>query len=274
MRPVRHLVTTANSTYYCTAHSAFAHALFEEELAFALFCSGLQEIITCFDCHIFAIAVEHDRFHLVIRHRQHLPFSDEKLLQLWHQHGGSPSAAVDRLRQRGTSLGGIMQTLLQRFGRRWHSEFGGQGRLWAERYHACILADDSAIAAAAVWCDRRPAVWRLKQDRTTAEHQGIRLRAIPLNAVTDDIIVPADDAPFGLPTGNSQDSSELFTHWSSQQSDASVACYQRALCHGWAMGRPESLIESTALLGRSSGRGRSRSIRELGDDLGLCGVWG
>jgi hypothetical protein len=53
-----------------------------------------------------------------------------------------------------------------------------------------------------------------------------------------------------------------------------LSMYGEAIQHGWALGRPESLTDVLTRLGRGQGRGRSRSLRDLSDELGLCGVWG
>jgi hypothetical protein len=158
-----------------------------------------------------------------------------------------------------------MQTLAQRYSRAYHARHGGRGHLWRERYHACLLADDSALIAAWAWLHR------------CGRHHGQLSRPftpLPLRQLPDGSAVAADEAPFGLPPPPAHVGTELAQHLADNLTGDDLAMYGQALNRSWCLGRPESLVEAQARLGRDVGRGRSRRRHELNDQLGLCGVWG
>ena len=87
-------------------------------------------------------------------------------------------------------------------------------------------------------------------------------------------VFPADETPLALPPPDRDTLSELWTRWCADRDEDDQPCWDAAMPLAWAIGRPESLTEAVTRLGRQSGRGRRRRIRDLGDSLGLCGIWG
>ena len=182
-----------------------------------------------------------------------------------------------------------MQTCCQRYSRQFHQRHQSTGQLWARRFRACLLADDTALLAAIAVCER---TWKHRQDQqyppvnsadsdlSLTELTGNSPRSAsthyscPLVVLPDGQAVPADTAPIswlGSVPDEARDAQDLLLD---QVSETSLLEYEQALFHGWCLGLSESLHEVSARLGRPSGRGRSRQIRELDDEWGLCGLLG
>jgi hypothetical protein len=244
----------------------------QEVDAFLALCERLR---LGFDARVFAYRIEATALTLVLRHRA-VADSDERLRERWRAIDGAVSA-LPRLRTRFTSLGGFMQTLLQRYSRDWNRRHRGAGHLWAGRYRACLLADDAALLAAVVWMEDESLHKHPALASSRALHDGaapLTLAGVPLRLGPGDSLFTTDESPPGLappPEGDNQHWLDRFAHILNA---TDRTAYGRALGCGWALGRPDSLSETIARLGRSSGRGRSRKLRDLDDQLGLCGVWG
>ena len=167
-----------------------------------------------------------------------------------------------------------MQTLLQTL-RRLRS-LRCPGTWWAPRYRSCLLSDDSALIAAVLAIEHEQnGVLSSSVTQREFPQEGLpQLATLPLCVMPDGEVLPRDGTPMGVrPPPPGQDHA-LLQDCLEQGLDDQTPTYAKALGQAWALGRPESLSESMARLGRQSGRGRSRRIRELDDDWGLCGVWG
>ena len=228
-----------------------------------------------FDARMFAFRIDRAAMTLVLRHRE-VADSDERLRERWRSLDGSTSA-LPRLRTRFTHLGGFMQTLLQRYSRDWNRRNQGSGHLWASRYRACLLADDAALLAAVVWVEDESLHERPALASSRGQHDGTSamvLSGLPLRLGPGDSLFTTDESPPGLAPPPESDNQRWLERFAFHLSAIDRRAYGRALACGWALGRPDSLSETIARLGRSSGRGRSRQLRDLDDQLGLCGVWG
>lgn len=268
----------APHTYLVTVRCALAHPVFADADETERLLRQLAALRAAFDARIYGYRIEADRFHLAIRHQGTIGGSDDRLRARWQAIGGAASTAPARIRARLASLGGLMQTLLQRFSRDWNRRHGTAGHLWAGRFRSCLLADDAALLACVAWLEDdashpRPA-------RATSAGRGndaaapLALANLPLRLAPDGSLFPADDAAMGMTPPAEDLLPALFLDFARSLTAGDLAAYGAALSAGWALGRPESLSETVARLGRSAGRGRSRQLRELDDRLGLCGVWG
>jgi hypothetical protein len=235
----------------------------------------IERLRHAFDTRIFAFRVEASGLALLLRHRA-VADSDERLRERWRSLEGALST-LPLLRARFTSLGGFMQTLLQRYSREWNRRNQGSGHLWSARYRACLLADDAALLAAVVWMEDGS----LHQDAALASSQAghdggaaITLATLPLRLGPDDSMFTTDESPPGLAPPPERESQRWLDRFAANLRRSDRQAYGLALERGWALGRPESLSETISRLGRGSGRGRSRQLRDLDDELGLCGVWG
>lgn len=246
--------------------------------------SGAAEILrehwelvrTVFDVQYYAWRIHDSGFTLILRHRHQALETDPALQRRWALLGTRSSPRAERLRERVTCLSGFMQTLLQTASRRLRQHCGGPGTWWAPRYRGTLLADDSALLAAICAIEHGDDQPPCLASSRNHHHPGAcpRLAAPPASTMPDGEVLPRDSTPFGIrppPPGRDQ---ELVDTFREQISSDQRSAYAQALDHAWALGRPESLSEAMARLGRNSGRGRSRRLRELDDDLGLCGVWG
>jgi hypothetical protein len=273
----RATITGPPHTYYLTARSSWGRDCLREREDRQGFLDLVELLRQAFDLRLYAYALQPDAYHLVLRHRADFPEDHDHLVRRWQLLGGG-TPPLDRLQQRLTSLSGLMQTLAQRSSRAWHRRNGGRGPLWAERYRACLLADDAALLAAVAWVETvpsrelPPAATSRDQPRTSSALP--QLAPLPLRSTPDGEIFPADETPLDLPPPPPQEAERLFRRFSASLGSAVIETYGQALLQGWSLGRPESLTEPLARLGRSQGRGRSRQLRELDDDFGLCGVWG
>lgn len=264
-------------TYYLTAATSWDQPCFAQREDRQLVIDLIEQLRQTFDLRIYAFAIEARRYHLVLRHQAELSDDDATLLRRWHRGGGSggdPTA----LRRRLTSLPGLMQTFAQRTSRVWHRRHGGRGPLWAERYRSCHLADDTALLMAVAWVQSGPGAAAppaaSSRDRMRMIGGSPQLAPLPIRATADGEIYPADETPLDLPPPSPTEADRLFRRFVDTIDGDQLTAYGGALAQGWSLGRPESLAEALARLGRSSGRGRSRRLRELDDDFGLCGVWG
>jgi len=274
----RHVIG-APHIYYLHARCALGQALLATAAEQQAMRSLLELLRRCFDLRVYAYAIEGDAYHLVLRHADRLVESDERLSQRWSLLGGRHGPPPERLRRRFTTLDGLMQTLAQRFSHDFHRRNGGRGSIWAGRYRACLLADDAALLAAVAWVEhglgpKLPSCASSFAQRRRAVLEPPQLARLPLRITPGGEVVPSDEAILNLPPPAAADEPSLLDRFVATLDSNAVAGYGEALARAWTLGRPESLTEALARLGRHSGRGRSRSLRELDDELGLCGVWG
>lgn len=274
--PQRTTIIGAPYTYYVAIQAAHRHALFAEPVDQEAALAGLEHVREAFACRCHALVLTHDSLHLIIHHPP-LPAGNDRYLRArWVAGGGRPTVPPTRLRQRLGSLSGFMQTLLQRLSRDWNRRHGSSGSLWARRYRACLLADDSALLAAVAWVEEELGATALVSSRSLRHDAApaVRLAAPPLRIGPDRQWFPADDGPPGIPPPANEDLRQWLDHIANELGPEHRRAYGDALQHGWALGRPESLTAPLSRLSRGPGRGRSRRLRHLADDLGLCGVWG
>ena len=114
-----------------------------------------------------------------------------------------------------------------------------------------------------------------KQSEAPSPEPAVTLTPPPLRRDPSGLVFPADEAPLSLLPPAAAALDDLWDEWQSQLDDDDHACWDSTMSLAWALGRPESLTEALARLGRNTGAsGRRRRIRDLGDQLGLCGIWG
>ncbi len=265
--------SAAPHTYHVQVRCALGQALFDADESARLLALA-ERLRQAFDVRVFAYLVQGSGVHLVLRHAVDAP-PEDRLRQRWALLGGRVAMPIARLRQRFTSLAGFMQTLLQRFARDWNQRHGQRGHLWAGRYRACLLADDAALIAAVLWLEGAHAGLVASSAGLHGGAAGpVALAPLPLRVGPDQQRFLSDEAPPGLAPPPGSESQRWLDRFRDELGEANRAIYGAALERGWALGRPDSLSETAARLGRSAGRGRSRQVRELDDELGLCGVWG
>jgi len=273
----RDLLAGPPHSYYVQGHCAGDLAPLDEDES-RYFLALLERIRRVFDLRLYAYLILPDGYRLVFRHAERVVDSTEHLRERWRLLGGRSAPREDRLRRRLTSLSGVMQTLTQRFSMEHHRRRGGQGHLWAGRYRACLLADDTALLAVVSWLERVAAATQPAERSSGSRRRGgdasPALAPLPLRATPGDEVVPADDSTMALPPPTAEKECELLDRFAGTLNAENLASYGAAVDKAWTIGRPESLAEALARLGRQSGRGRSRRLRELDDELGLCGVWG
>jgi len=274
--PQRYTIIGAPHTYYVAIHSAFGHPVFREAADVTSALSSLELLREAFACRCHALAITEDALHIVIHHPPLAAGDDAFLRARWMAAGGRAQVTSSKLRERLGSLSGFMQTLLQRLSREWNRRHHRRGSLWARRYRACLLADDSAVLAAIAWIEEELGASALLTSRHIRHdaHPTLRLAAPPLRIGPDNQWFPADEGPPGIPPPANDDLRLWLDRIASELGAAHRRAYGEALQHGWALGRPESLTDPLSRLSRGTGRGRSRRLRQLADDLGLCGVWG
>ena len=100
------------------------------------------------------------------------------------------------------------------------------------------------------------------------------ISAAPLRELARGVVVPSDEAPLGTVPLLAEEWSIVLEDFFTGISDESRAIYGSAIQKGWALGKAESLVPCLSQMSRPSGRGRSRQLRDLDDDLALCGIWG
>jgi hypothetical protein len=278
MSPARSELLGAPHTYHVRVRCALDHPLLAAPDEAAHLLVLIERLRLAFDVRLFAYLVMAGGFHLVLRHHTQITDPDDRLRERWVRIGGTHTVSAARLRERFGSLGGFMQTLLQRFSRDRNRRHGGGGHLWAGRYRACLLADDAALIAAVTWLEDRSQHDAAPVASSHGLHGAgagtIALATLPLRLGPDELLFTADESPPGLAPPPEVDSQRWLDRFAANLNADDRRAYGEALGSGWALGRPESLSETIARLGRSSGRGRSRQLRDLGDELGLCGVWG
>jgi len=231
----------------------------------------LEQVRDGYDARLYGWCLAPAGLHLVLSLPDRLPVDDAWLRQRWQRAGGAAAIPAERLRARLTSLGGCMQTLLQRLSRTWNRRHGRRGAIWAGRYRACLIADDAALLAAIAWFEGDLARDAVASSR---DPHGPLLTTPPLRIGPDGKWYPADESPPGMPPPPAGERRAWIDRIAKELGPDHRHAYGEAMAHGWALGRPESLTGPLARLGRGPGRGRSRSLRHLDDDLGLCGVWG
>ena len=253
--------------YYLTLQTALDQPVFTEEAERDDFLELLELVRTVFAAQLFGWRLDSAQIHLALRLDPRIRDPEARLDLL----GSRNHPSHERLQQRLGSIGSLMQCLGQRFAHRSHARHGSRGHFWAGRYRNCLLADDAALLASIAWLERPGAA-------SSACHRGgdrpPRLSRLPLRVLPGGLAVPADEAQLGFPPPAPTDEHQAFQAFCQELDEDSLRSYGQALTRGWALGRPESLTESLDRLGRSSGRGRSRQIRELEDWQGLCGLWG
>jgi hypothetical protein len=165
-----------------------------------------------------------------------------------------------------------MQAALQRFTRDSNQRHGRRGSLWAGHYRSLLLADDRALLAAL--CRIESASGLTSQGCHDQPRAILTLAPPPLRTGPGDFLCPADEAPPGCFPPPEGTIGQYLGRFAAAISPQAGAAHGRALAAGWALGRPESLGGVISQLGRAHGRGRMRQVRDLDDELGLCGVWG
>lgn len=275
---VRGILVGPPHTYLVQVSSAFGMAIFDRPTEGEHLLRLLARLRKAFDVRVYGYHVSASELRLILRHHPTIADTDEQLRTRWAVIGGSRLTTITRIKQRFASLGGFMQTLLQRFSREWNGRHLSRGHLWSGRYRACLLADDSALLAAVCWVENvgqqtAPPICTSATARAERESL-VPLAPLPIRRGPDGSLFPGDESPPGLPPLTDQDGLNGFRDYVTQLPSDDLAAYGAALSNGWALGRPESLSDILSRIGRSGGRGRSRQLRELDDRLGLCGVWG
>ena len=277
MAMLRNLIQGPPHTYVVGMQTALGLPLLADQIMQKNLLFLLNKLQTTFACQLYAWQFTPSSYRLALRLRPPTVESDEALRLRWQALGGRTLIAADRLRERLGSLSGFMQTLNQRFSHLYHRDKGGRGQIWDGRFRCCLLADDAALIAA-VSCME-------EDEEASSDNDSVRLRVLlpledhprltdlPIRQLPGGILTPADEIRLGMPPSSPGEANDLLRQFIDEYQD-SLPIYRQALEKGWALGRPESLHESLGRLGRSSGRGRSRQIRELDDDYGLCGLWG
>jgi hypothetical protein len=274
---LRKIVMGPPHTYVVQAESTQAMPLFDPVEA-THFLHLVDLVSRAFDARLFGYRIIPTGFHLIFRHMAVLNDADEHVRKRWQSIGGSPLTTLPRIKNRFTSLGGFMQTLLQRFSRDWNRRHARRGHLWASRYRACLLADDLALLASVAWLEKQsssPAtVIATSANLNAVGEASLRLTPLPLRLGPDGSWYTADESPPGLAPLREAQVNALFNTFVQGIPPDDLARYGTAIARSLAFGRPDSLSQTIARLSRDSGRGRSRQIHDLDDQLGLCGVWG
>lgn len=260
--------------YLVEAETALGVPLMAEPDLVDLVPQVMEAVRNTFDVRLYAWSMTGSRLRLVLQHLHQLAGDDQWVRNRWQRLGTTSSIPIDRLRTRMTSLSGFMQTLLQRLARQRNRLHDGRGSIWARRYRACLLGDDSAVLIASAWCDYVDTanVLRGSQGQPAGENP-INLAAPPLRIGHDGDWYPGDDSFPGLMPPMGADRA-MWLRRVAEEHVLGHTIYNHALEHGWALGRPESLTGALQRLGREHGRGRSRRVHELDDQIGLCGIWG
>jgi hypothetical protein len=274
---VRGVLVGAPHTYVVQVSTALGVAVFDRPGEADHLLTLIARLRQAFDLRLFGYLITQDGLRLVLRHHAATSESDDRLRARWALIDGSPLITVPRIKQRFASLGGFMQTLLQRFSREWNRRHDSRGHLWSGRYRACLLADDNALLAAVAWVEDEQ-LHRAVRVVSSAIGRGaqmpVPLAPLPIRRGPDGSLFTADESPPGLPPLTDQEGRAGFRDYVADLPPSDLAAYGTALSNGWALGRPESLSGLLSRIGRSGGRGRSRQLRELDDRLGLCEVWG
>jgi len=236
------------------------------------FLTLLERVRTTFQARLFAYGIDAQGVRLVVAPRDHRQEPEARLRDRWRRLSPRSVPPTARLRARLGSLSGFMQTALQRFTRDSNQRHGCRGGLWAGHYRSTALADDRSLLAALSWIESAPGL--TSQGNHDLPREVLSLAPPPLRTGPGDFLCPADEAPpgcFPVPEGTI---GQYLQRFAGTISVAAGQAHGRALAAGWALGRPESLGGVISQLGRTRGRGRMRQVRDLDDELGLCGVWG
>jgi hypothetical protein len=258
--------------YYLQATACAGATPLAEAAEHLQFLTLLEQVRAVFQARAYAYGLRDQAVHLVLALRPHRDDSEQGLRDRWRRLSHRTPPPIGRLRQRLSSVSGFMQTMLQRFARDWNARRRRTGSMWSRRFRAVVLADDCALLAATTWIERRAGA-----SSSRGQHDlgaPVALSSPPLRVGPGDFICPTDDAPPGCSPPPAGESDRCLERFAQTVSSPSLEAYGRALAQGWALGRAESLTGVLARLGRGGGRGRGRRLRDLGDELGLCGVWG
>lgn len=262
---------------YCVrAQCALEQALFAQADEAQLFLLHLEEIRLCYDLRIYGYAISKNSYAIILQHQERILDRDDILQNRWQKLTGSHKFyPANVLRDRFNDLTQIMKSLNQGYSRAYHQRHGGRGSIWAERYRSCLLADDTAIIACMSWIDTQQGHIVKYPNSPSKQHTALPLISpAPLREVAQKVIIPSDEAPLGTVPPLAEEWPLLLQDFFHGISNESRDIYATAISKGWALGKAESLVPCLSQLSRSEGRGRSRQLRDLNDDLGLCGVWG
>ncbi len=273
----RAAIISAPGVYYVNTTSTLAHPVFGLTEDRERFLTLLESVRAVFDARIFAYVLTRTDVHLIVHQRDESNEADSVLRARWRRLGARALPTAARLRARFCSLGGFMQTLLQRFSREWNQRHRSRGRIWASRFRSALLADDRALLAATGWLEHE--LGGATESTSSRGMRSIRearvnLAPPPLRIGPGEHMFPTDESPPGCSPPMSRDHDQWLERFATAVSTEARAAHGRALRSGWALGRPESLASVLTRLTRGGGRGRGRKLRELDDELGLCGVWG
>jgi hypothetical protein len=269
----RDILLGAPHAYLITSQCVLNAPLFSDEPLRSGIAPLIETLRLAFAVRLHAFAVEPAALSLVVQHPPPAAGDELRLRERWTACGGTARIPIDRLRARLGSLSCFVQTLLQRAARLRNRTVGGRGSIFTARYRACLLADDAAVLAATTWVEARTPD-ALATSRDQAAGSGlVRLATPPLRVGPDGQWYAADDGPTSLPPPGDQERAQVLARLADDLA-RDLPHYDHALRRGLALGRPESLTAPLHRLGRSGGRGRRRQLRDLGDALGLCGVWG
>jgi len=261
-----------HGVYYASAEVAAGHPGLTDGFERERFLTLLARVQTTFQARLFAYGIDAQGVRLVVAPRDHRQEPEARLRDRWRRLSPRSVPPTARLRARLGSLSGFMQTALQRFTRDSNQRHGRRGGLWAGHYRSTALADDRSLLAALCWTESAPGLTSHGcHDQPRAV---IGLAPPPLRTGPGDFLCPADEAPpgcFPVPEGTI---GQYLARFAASISAEAGQAHGRALATGWALGRPESLGGVISQLGRARGRGRMRQVRDLDDELGLCGVWG
>jgi hypothetical protein len=267
---------------FVTVATAPHHPAFADAADRAALLALLESVRAVYEARLHGYALTATRLALLVRPGE-ANDDDARLRRRWARLGGTSEPPPARLRARLGSLSGFMQTLLQRASRDWNRRHGARGHLWSGRYRAALIADDRALLAAQAWLQdpgEQPGLLAVGLTSGGERADPVRrdlpaLAAPALRLAANGFVFPADEAPPACaPPPADSAAGHLERFLATVPADARAA-YGNALNHGWALGRPESLRAALARLARTpGGGGRSRALRDLDDDWGLCGVWG
>lgn len=265
MAILRHIITGAPHTYYLRCECTQAAPLLACPHARLALADILERLRIACDLRIYALVVEPQRYHLILRHQEQIVEYDQQIRARWRHITTRSTVACQTLRTRMTSLSDIMQILQQYSSRAINRLTGNRGTIWAQRYRACLLADDAALIAAIIWLHRSPG----QQQDSHHAPSTLHISPPPVGQLSAEALSFGDEIPRNLAMTIPDDAVSTMHGLIASWDDDDVTSYGDALSHGWAIGRPESLIEATDRLGRRSGRGRRRRYHDLVDRLGL-----
>lgn len=270
----RGVLAQPETAHYVCAQAAPDHAPLDELADQEQLLTLLERVRLVYQARVYAYALRPQAVHLALQLMPTHHLGDQALQARWRSLAGRSIVASERLRHRLGSLAGFMQTLLQRAARAWNTRHQRRGSVWAPRFRSVVLADDCAVLAATTWIERRMGVGATTSRGRHDAPGTVTLAPPPVRLGPREFLFPTDEAPPGCSPPAPGEAEQALARFAQSCSSAAVEAHGRALAHGWALGRPESLAGVLAGLARSGGRGRSRRLRDLEDELGLCGVWG